>query len=105
MQNTLIQGTATGVLDTPERLAVVYHNTVVLDVDRQQGFAVLNTVDANGKPWHTATSKRRMNDASSANNLGFRVFQKHKVWFVRLIDGRVLDYFDGMQVPVRFRRR
>lgn len=61
---------------------VIYHETAVVTYDFEQ--IILNTGG-----WWTRSTKTRMNQASEALGLGFRVFQKAGDWFV--------DYKDNVQ--------
>jgi len=66
---------------------VTYHNTdVVVFTDDE---IILNTGG-----WFTATTKVRMNQASSQFNLGFYVFQKDNRWFVTF-KGQTFPFIRG----------
>lgn len=45
--------------------------------------------------WKTHTTKRRMNQASTQYDLGYRVYQKAGAWFV---------HFDGKDIPFNSER-
>ena len=40
--------------------------------------------------WDTATTKRRMNQASEVFNLGYHVYQKNKKWYVNYKDETII---------------
>lgn len=71
---------------------VTYHNTVIVEFDLNKTV----TLDSGG--WQTATTKTRMNQASSQFNLGYSVFQKDFDWFVRLESGEVVEFRDNMRL-------
>lgn len=45
--------------------------------------------------WRTATTKRRMNQASNQFNLGYKVIQRDSTWFVEF-GGETIPFSDGM---------
>ena len=57
------------------QIEIIYHQTAVVIYDFEQ--IILNTGG-----WWTRSTKTRMNQASEALGLGFRVFQKKGDWFV-----------------------
>ena len=67
---------------------VTYHYTDVVCWNNKK--IVLNS---NG--YRTATTKRRMNQASEQFGLGYRVFQKDYEWYVEH-RGKVYDFYDGI---------
>lgn len=69
---------------------VTYHNTVVVKFD-----AHTITLDSGG--WRTATTKTRMNQTSNQFELGFRVYQNRREWFVRYGTFTV-GFYDGMEL-------
>ncbi len=74
-------------------IVVQYHATNVVEVEN-------GIVRLNSGGWHTATTKKRMNQASQEFNLGFAVYQKQREWFVEF-GGETLEYFDGMTLDTR----
>lgn len=91
-QNQTIGRTATQVTFNGGTLAlaVKYHQTEVVKVDRQG----VITLDSGG--WMTATTKLRMNQAANQYGLGFGVFQKAGKWYVQVTGWPVMDFYDGM---------
>ena len=76
------------------KLLVTYHNTVVVMLvdDRYV------TLDNGG--YYTATSKRRMNQASLQYKLGFAVYQSDFVWYVQC--GKTIEpYYNGMVIDTQ----
>ena len=67
---------------------VRYHNTEVVKFNER--IAILNSGG-----WRTATTKRRINQASSQFNLGFTIYQRSGDWFVR-IGADIKPFSDGM---------
>ena len=74
-----------------DMLSVVYHNTEVVKV-RNNRYITLN----NGG-YYTATTKRRMNQASQQYNLGFSVYQSDFTWYVRCGDD-IEPYYNGITI-------
>ena len=74
-QTSICRGVATSVVCTTGRITVVYHNTRVVDVAPEH-----IALDTGG--WKTATTKLRMNQASTQFNLGYTVYQQKRQWFV-----------------------
>jgi hypothetical protein len=79
---------ATGIAKVGEDLLVIYRSTVVVKAS-----PVRIKLDSGG--WRTATTKRRMNQASNQLDLGFVVYQKKKVWYVDY-KGETIKFEDGM---------
>jgi hypothetical protein len=71
-------------------ITVRYHST---DVVKVRGGII--TLDSGG--WRTNTTKTRMNQASNAFSLGFKVHQKDFDWYVTY-NGQDMNYFDGIQL-------
>ena len=74
-----------------DRLIVTYQNTAVVQVLNNRYV----TLDNGG--WYTATSKRRMNQASNEYNLGYIVYQVDYEWYVRIGDD-VEPYYNGIVI-------
>ena len=74
-------------------LSVVYHNTEVVKV-RNNRYITLN----NGG-YYTATTKRRMNQASQQYNLCFSVYQSDFTWYVRWGDD-VEEYYNWIVIDI-----
>ena len=74
-----------------DRLIVTYQNTAVVQVLNNRYV----TLDNGG--WYTATSKRRMNQASMEYNLGYSVYQVDYEWYVRIGD-EVAPYYNGVVI-------
>lgn len=68
--------------------AVRYHQTEVVQFD---GNKVI--LDSGG--WHSATTKKRMNQVSETHGLGFTVYQKNFEWLVDF-HGTTIPFTDGM---------
>jgi hypothetical protein len=75
-------------------LLVTYQNTVVVKVINDR-FVVLNS-----DGWETATTKRRMNQASMQYNLDYVVYQSGFVWYVRIGDD-IMPYYDGITIDIK----
>jgi len=69
---------------------IVYHTTVVVKFN-------YDTIVLNSGGWETATTKVRMNQASSQYNLGFTVLQKDFEWFISY-NGKVIDFHDNIEL-------
>jgi len=81
----MIGKTGTKVAVKDSTISVKYHSTEVVRVEGNQV-----TLKTGG--WFTATTKKRMNQASQEFNLGFTVFQSKGEWFVEV--GREVLNFD-----------
>ncbi len=79
-----MKGNNTGACNDDLGVDVIYQGTRVVHVYPSGEIRL----DTGG--WKTSTTKRRMNQASTQYNLGFRVLQKNFNWFVR---------FDGKDIP------
>ncbi len=78
------------------KTTVTLHSTAVLIRDPAAKTAVLNSGG-----WHSSTTRTRINQACNEFGLGIGVFQRKFDWFVSLIDGREVPFFDGMTVATR----
>lgn len=87
MRGTWGTKTATVVTDN----TVQYHATIVA---RRTPVGVI--LDSDG--YHTNTTKTRINDALEFWGAQARVFQDDFAWFVRLGDGAIVEFADGMIV-------
>ena len=74
-------------------LSVVFHSTEVVKVVNNRYV----TLDNGG--WYTATSKKRMNQASFQFNLGFSVYQADFMWYVRCGDD-IQPYYNGIVIDI-----
>ena len=63
---------------------VTFHTTVVVAFNHR-------TIVLNHGGWMTATTRTRMNQASNQFQLGYRVFQKDRDWFIEY-QGKVHDF-------------
>ena len=72
---------------------VVFHETTILKWNEEK-------IILNSGGWRTATTKTRMNQASSQFGLGFDVFQKDREWFVKY-HGKTYSFDDGMILLVQ----
>ena len=68
--------------------SVVYHSTAVVQFNNEK-------IILNSGGWETATTKTRMNQASSQYNLGFEVYQVNYTWYVEY-EGETIPFADGM---------
>ena len=73
---------------------VKYHNTNGAVVEKFYDGTVSVALNTGG--FDTATTKRRMNETSEQFDLGFKVFAKDENWFVRIRDGELMPFVDGM---------
>jgi len=89
MNNNTIGSHKTSVINDNNQLLVAYHSTVVVKVVNNQ-YVILKSGG-----WLTNTTKRRMNEASDAFRLNYRVFQQGFAWFVETPEG-TFDYYEGM---------
>lgn len=83
-----VRGVATSIFTENGTTHVVYRGTAVVSLDA-------DSVTLNTGSWRTVTTKTRMNQASSQYDLGYRVFQKDYLWYVKLPDGRTVPYTGG----------
>ena len=70
---------------------IVFHETTIMQISSSR-----TRLHING--WETAPTKRRINQASDYYNLGFQVFQKDFVWYVRFDSGRVIPFKENMTI-------
>ena len=70
---------ATTVSTSDNYTRVVYHATTVVKFNHKD-------IILNSGGWVTATTKLRMNQASSQFDLGFKVYQKNFKWYVTIKD-------------------
>ena len=80
----------TSVINDNNVLIVAYHNTPVVKVTDTE--IILNTGG-----WYSATTKRRMNQASLSYGLGFAVSQVNFSWYVDY-KGEVIPFEDNMKL-------
>ncbi len=88
-QTSIFRGTARAQLTVNGARHYVYHRTAVVIVNPDK------TVRLDSGGWRTATTLRAMNQASTQDELGFRVFQRRGDWFVAW-QGRELPFADQM---------
>lgn len=67
---------------------VVLHSTKVVSFNKYR--ITLNTGHRK-----TVTTKSRMNQAAETFNLGYRVFQKNFVWYVRVPSGKTIQFTES----------
>lgn len=95
-QTKEVRGVATTVRTEGKTTHVRYHATDVVSFNDEE-----ITLRAGGHL--TYTTKLRMNQTATQYNLGFRVFQKNKEWFVDIDgDGNVAPFTEGMTIRNRW---
>ncbi len=57
-------------------------------------------ITLNSGGWETVTTKRKMNQTANQFGLGYSVFQKNHVWFVKLPNCDIVPFVDGMKFGV-----
>ena len=80
----------TNVINDNNVLMVCYHNTPVVKITDDE-------IILNSGGWLTATTKRRMNQASLQYNLGFAVYQVNFSWYVDY-KGDTIPFEDGLRL-------
>jgi len=92
-QQTQIGSHKTSVFTEEGYTRVVYHSTCIVKFNHEE-------VILNSGGYSTATTKTRMNQASSQFELGYHIFQKDFDWFVRFYNQegilQVVPFFDGI---------
>ena len=78
----------TSVVNDNSVTMVCYHNTPVVKITDDE-------IILNSGGWLTATTKRRMNQASLQYNLGFAVYQVNFSWYVDY-KGNTIPFEDGL---------
>lgn len=73
-------------------LSVVYHRTEVVKTTPK-------SIILNSGGWKTATTKKRMNQASNQFGLGYNVYQKKGKWYVK--KGRKVREFTGRKIILK----
>ena len=90
----------TSVINDNQVTMVCYHNTPVVKIkETSSGKCVI----LNNGGWYTATTKRRMNQASNQYGLKFNVFQSDFCWYVG-IGNEVVEYHNGIVIDVEHNR-
>ena len=86
-------------------IAVIFHSTVIVEIKKNDGVKnrsgsdlVPLTVKLDSGGYRTQTTKLRINQTSREYNLGFKVYQKQKNWYVELSTGQVYDFYDDMEI-------
>jgi hypothetical protein len=79
---------ATVVLKNDKTTSVIYHETPVVKFNNYK-------ITLNSGGYKTATTKTRMNQASNEFDLGFRVYQQQKKWYVEY-NNQTLNFVDNM---------
>ena len=82
----------TSVVNDNNITMVCYHSTPVVKITDTE--IILNTGG-----WYTATTKRRMNQASKSYGLGFAVYQVNHSWYVDY-KGDTIPYEDNMKLKL-----
>ena len=91
----LNKAVATKVFDLPTGETVVrYHATNVVVFNK-------NKIVLNSGGWQTTTTKKRMNQASEAFDLGFHVWQDNWGWLVGVPNGETVEFSDGLVIDRR----
>ena len=80
----------TSIINNNSITSVCYHNTEVVKITD-------NKIILNSGGWLTATTKRRMNQASLTYGLGFSVYQVNYSWYVDY-KGDTIPFEDNMQL-------
>ena len=80
----------TSVINDNQVTMVCYHNTPVVKITDDE-------IILNSGGWLTATTKRRMNQASLQYNLGFAVYQVNFSWYVDY-KGDTIPFEDGLRL-------
>ena len=79
-------------------MKVKYHNTIVIKFEAEGKMIVLNRgrtrKSKDGRL--SVTAKNRINQASSEFKLGFQVFTKDFEWYVKLQNGSVIKFVNGL---------
>jgi hypothetical protein len=97
-----ITGNNTTVSQHGENTVVTLHATDVVTFDSES--VLLRTGAFGTAGYYTATTKRRMNEASAHFGLGYRVIQQNHEWRVVFDDGREDQPFGSLSNSVYFRR-
>ena len=82
----------TSVINDNNVLMVCYHSTPVVKITD-------NKIILNSGGWQTATTKRRMNQASLSYGLGFAVYQVNFSWYVDY-KGDTIPFEDNMEFDI-----
>jgi hypothetical protein len=81
---------ATAIFSDDHYMMVVYHSTAIVKWNSVE-------IILNSGGWLSATTKKKMNQASLQFNLGFSVYQKDFSWFVDY-DGQTVPFVDNMKL-------
>ena len=84
----------TWVHQSPEscKTEVQLHNTIIVSFTP-------DTITLNSGGWQTVTTKKRMNEAADAWDLGFGVYQEKGEWWVCFRDPTGANYWRDKRVP------
>ena len=82
----------TSIINNNSITSVCYHNTEVVKITDDK-------IILNSGGWLTATTKRRMNQASLTYGLGFSVYQVNYTWYVDY-KGDTIPFEDNMELDI-----
>ena len=82
----------TSIINNNSITSVCYHNTEVVKITDDK-------IILNSGGWQTATTKRRMNQASLSYRLGFSVYQVNYTWYVDY-KGDTIPFEDNMELDI-----
>ena len=82
----------TSIINNNSITSVCYHNTEVVKITDDK-------IILNSGGWQTATTKRRMNQASLTYGLGFAVYQVNYSWYVDY-KGDTIPFEDNMELDI-----
>lgn len=78
------------------KTVVTLHGTEIVTLNH-----AFKTATLNSGGFRTPTTRTRMTQVFNEMEVGIGVFQRDYEWFVKLIDGREVPFFDGMTVATR----
>jgi hypothetical protein len=81
---------ATAIFSDDHYTMVVYHSTAIIKWNNEE-------IILNSGGWQSATTKKKMNQASLQFNLGFSVYQKDFSWLVDY-DNQTVPFVDNMKL-------
>lgn len=88
MYQNKLSNYATTISSEADYIRVTYHKTVIVKFNSRE-------IILNSGGWRTATTKRKMNQASEQFNLGFYVYQRDYIWYIEFND-RVIEFEDNI---------
>ena len=90
-QNQKLGSHKTSIFVEDNMTKVIYHRTLIIKWNK-------DIIVLNSGGYNTVTTKLRMNQASNQFDLGIYIYQKDFVWYVKLSNGKTIEFYDNMTI-------